>query len=221
MRARARWMVVGMLAAATPLLAQQGPGARGPQGRGAGPAAPGVERNIDRALARAEALGLDEARIQELRAMREELAQVREGLDREAASFRDEARQRDRELRESRREQAQALRQQRQEALRPFQERFESTLTEAQRNQLRDWARQDGARRGRAGMARGRPGMQRGGAAARAPRAGARQQRAAFRDGAPAAARTRVPRNRVPGAGERPFPPRPGAARPMAPGGPA
>lgn len=164
MRARTRWMVVGMMAAAAPLLAQQGPGARGPQGRGMASREPGVARNIELALSRAETLGLDEARVQELRAMREDLARVREEMGRDVEAFREEARQQDREVREARRARARDLREQGQEALRPFQERYEGLLTEAQRTQVRQWSRPAGARGGRGAMAPGSPRMQRGGA---------------------------------------------------------
>lgn len=169
MRARTRWMVTGLMVAAAPLVAQQGPGARGPQGRGMGPMGPGVERNIEVALSRAETLGLGEARVQELRAMQEELARVREGLGKDVEAFRQETRRQDRDLREARRAQAQSLREKRQEALQPFQQRYEGLLTEAQRTQIRQWARDDGARRGGGSMAPGRSTMQRGGRGSMAP----------------------------------------------------
>ena len=204
MRARTRWMVAGMMVAA-PLMAQQDPGVRGgPQGRGMGPMEPGVERNIELALSRAETLGLDEGRVQELRAMQQELARVREGMGRDVEAFRQEARQQDRELREARRARAQALRDQRQEAIRPFRERYEELLTEAQRTQVRQWARRDGARDGRGLVAPGRAGMQRGDAGARVSRRGF--QRGVRGSRTPVAARARILRNRALALrGDRPF----------------
>lgn len=161
------WTAMAFLVAAAPAAAQGG--ARG-GGRGMGPGTPGVERNIEAALARAEELGLDEARIQALRELQADLTPVREELDREMEAFRTEWRgerpaSRDslRARMQANREQMEAYRERRIQALAPFQARYESILTVEERVKLRD-ALRDG-RGGRAGALRsgGRSGAIRGG----------------------------------------------------------
>jgi hypothetical protein len=145
---------LGALLIGAPISAQQDStraGARGPR-----MARPGVERNIDAALARAEALGLDEARVEQLRAMREELRTANRQFGEEARAFAESARAQDRELRESRRSQMRELAERRQTAVAPFQERFESLLSEEERSELRDSVRRQVARRG--AVARNRAG---------------------------------------------------------------
>ncbi|UCC24728.1 MAG: hypothetical protein JSU98_13475 [Gemmatimonadales bacterium] len=139
---------IAIVLAAAPALAQQGPEKR--TGRGGGPPAAGVERNVDAALARAEALGLDDATIQALREMRTELQALDDDFRGRVREFRQQARDRDVEAREARRaemrarqEEARGLRQERSEALAPFQERYETLLSTEVRAELRQSVRRD------------------------------------------------------------------------------
>ena len=145
--------------------------------------APGIVRNIDAALARAEALGLDEARIESLREMRTELQAVDQEFQGRARQFRQQVRDQDAEARaarraemQARREQARDLNKQRQESLVPFQERYEALLSVEERASLRQLMRED--IRGRGRMA---PGQRREGVRSRRPGANRGAARASRR----------------------------------------
>jgi Skp family chaperone for outer membrane proteins len=171
MRKRALWAGMALLAAAAPLAAQQGAGPRGGPDRMGAARAPGIVRNIDAALARAEALGLDETRIESLREMRTELQAVDQEFQGRARQFRQQVRDQDAEARaarraemQARREQARDLSKRRQESLVPFQERYEALLSVEERASLRQLMRED--LRGRGRMA---PGQRREGVRSRRP----------------------------------------------------
>lgn len=127
-----RWMVLGLLLAlAAPLEAQQQRGdRRGPR------AGAGVERSVVQALARAESLGLDEARVAELTRMRDELREMRT-----------QERGRHEALRLQYRDGSRALRQEMQPRRQAVGDRFQELLSEDERRQLREGVARD--RRGR------------------------------------------------------------------------
>lgn len=154
MRWTGLWVVAALLVAAGPVLGQGGRQSRGVRGVGVGPGTPGVAGNVAIALQRADELGLDEAQVQELRAIQEQLAAVRRERDQELQAFRQRLREEDRTVREERRSEIQALRQRRTDALREFPERYEELLTDGQRSQVRELARDDArrARRARVGF---------------------------------------------------------------------
>lgn len=151
MRMRGIGIVAGLVMTAAPVLAQAGPQLRGPRGGAAGAMVPGVERNIGLALGRAAELGLSEDQVRELRAMQEEMASVRGELEQEARDYRQRVREEQRALRERQRAEMEGLRERRREALEPFPERYGGVLSSAQRNQIREWVREDAVRDRRVG----------------------------------------------------------------------
>ncbi|MDT8340889.1 MAG: hypothetical protein RQ751_05185 [Longimicrobiales bacterium] len=166
MRYAARWVMAGMLVCAAPLAGQRwggGPGGSGGMMRGN---APGLARMVEVALARADELGLDEARIIELRALRNEVDAARTTLREEREARRAETRAQVEAGecpcggRGEAREQARETRERGAELLRPLAERYRAALTEEERLQVRRWATP--GRSARPGL-RPRSGRTRGG----------------------------------------------------------
>lgn len=215
MKTKLAMLVLGALLAGAPGSAQQD--STRSRMRAPRMARPGVERNIDAALARAEALGLDEARVEELRAMREELRAANRRIGEEARELARSAQARNRELREARRSEMRALAEQRESAVAPFRERFDDLLTEDERNRLRESMRRQ--RPARNAVARARAGGRAGDRVLRRDRAPGRAGVRAGRGFRPAqrfrnpAGRSDVLRRARIGVPRRPLPRRPRGGR--------
>lgn len=185
---RTRLLTAAALAilTAVPLAGQRG--ARGPaRGFGADGGSPGamLERQVEAALDRREALDLTEAQVADLEALRGDLEATLAPIREELRELRSEARDRS-GTRDEVRDRMAALRdrrgalQARLDTLRsPLQARFEQTVSPLQRQELRRSAAPD--RRGGAGVARrgsgrGSVGVRgvRGPRGVAAPRAGSR-----------------------------------------------
>jgi hypothetical protein len=119
-----------------------------------------LERQVERALARRDALGLSEAQVSELETLRSEIERSLEPMRSEGRELRSEARDRSGDPDEVRarmqdlRTRNRALRARSDTVLAGLQERFEQAVPPLQRREL---ARPNG-RDGRAGAVRGAPG---------------------------------------------------------------